>query len=105
MQQVLSEVARANILNINGAPGFGKSTLAIHVGYKVFKNGTSVRYINIEDKAYSIVNQWHKSEREAMPESCNKVDKIQRSINSLTKLSRHPLSASKHQIATQKYRI
>ena len=43
--QILLRVARAHIININGAPGFGKSTLAIHVGYEIFKSGTSVRYI------------------------------------------------------------
>ena len=42
VHQVLLEVARAHIVNINGAPGFGKSTLAIHVSYEVVKNGTSV---------------------------------------------------------------
>ena len=44
VHQVLLRVARAHIVNVNGAPGFGKSTLAIHVGYEVVKNGTSVRY-------------------------------------------------------------
>ena len=42
VHQILLKVARAHIVNINGAPGFGKSTLAIHVGYEVVKNGTSV---------------------------------------------------------------
>ena len=32
--QIFLRVARAHIVNINGAPGFGKSTLAIHVGYE-----------------------------------------------------------------------
>ena len=47
--QVLLRMARAYIVNINGAPGFEKSTLAINVGYEIVKNGTSVRYINVED--------------------------------------------------------
>ena len=42
VHQVLLRVARAHIVNINGAPGFGKSTLAIHVGYEILKNRTSV---------------------------------------------------------------
>ena len=50
----LSEVAKkaqnVHIININGAPGFGKSFLGMHVGYEIIKNGTPVRYINIEDK-------------------------------------------------------
>ena len=35
MHQVLRKVARVYIVNINGAPGFRKSTLAIHVGYQI----------------------------------------------------------------------
>ena len=31
VHQVMLKVARAHIVNINGAPGFGKSTLAIHL--------------------------------------------------------------------------
>ena len=70
VNQALHKVATSHIVNINGAPGFGKSTLAIHVGYEVVKNGTSVRYINVEDKMPSILNQQlQKSEGKAMPES------------------------------------
>ena len=47
--EVVRKAMNANILNINGAPGFGKSTVAIHAGYWLFKNCTSVRYINIEE--------------------------------------------------------
>ena len=50
VHEVFNKLAMANIVNINGAPGFGKSALAIQVGYKAVKNGTSVRYINLEDK-------------------------------------------------------
>ena len=50
VEEVVRRVASAHIVNINGAPGFGKSTLAIHVGYELVKKGTSVRYINVEDK-------------------------------------------------------
>ena len=68
VHQVLLRVARAHIVNINGAPGFGKSTLAIHVGYEIVKNGSSVRYINLEDDFhFSVLNQMenYKSERKA----------------------------------------
>ena len=48
---MISMMASAHIININGAPGIGKSTLAIQVGYKVMiENGTSVRYINMNEK-------------------------------------------------------
>lgn len=53
-EQDLSEVMKmalnVHIININGAPGFGKSFLGMHTGYEIIKNGTPVRYINIEDK-------------------------------------------------------
>ena len=69
--QVLHKVATAHIVNINGAPGFGKSTLVIHVGYEIVKKGTSVRYINVEDKILSMVNQWQRSKGKTKPEFSN----------------------------------
>ena len=37
------------IVNIYGSPGFGKSTLAIHIGHKMVKNGVTVHYVNMDD--------------------------------------------------------
>jgi tetratricopeptide (TPR) repeat protein len=37
------------IVNIHGSPGFGKSTLAIHVGHKMVKGGVTVDYVNMND--------------------------------------------------------
>ena len=37
------------IVNIYGSPGFGKSTLAIHVGHKMVKEGVTVDYVNMDD--------------------------------------------------------
>ena len=37
------------IINIIGSPGFGKSTLAMHVGHAVVKRGDVVHYINMAD--------------------------------------------------------
>ena len=37
------------IVSIMGPPGFGKSTLAIHVGHAVCNGGTTVHYINVQD--------------------------------------------------------
>ena len=94
--QVLRKVARAHIVNINGAPGFGKSTLAIHVGYEIVKNGTSVRYINVEDKLSSIVNQMQKSEETASSntESDVHLERKSSSSRSLIECSRSSLSVS-----------
>ena len=92
VHQVLLKVAKAHIVNINGAPGFGKSTLAIHVGYEVVKNGTSVRYINMEDKMFSIVNQWQRSEGKAKPEFMSKNDVHPGQMTSLIKPSRSSVS-------------
>ena len=66
VHQVLHRVATAHIVNINGAPGFGKSTLAIHVGYEIVKNKTSVRYINVEDKVSFITNRSNGCEKLCM---------------------------------------
>ena len=53
MQGILDLVDFRNstirIINIIGPPGFGKSTLAIHVGHEVVQNGDTVHYINLAD--------------------------------------------------------
>ena len=50
--EVLRRVTSANIVNINGAPGFGKSALAKQVGNMILKNGKLVQYVNTEDKLF-----------------------------------------------------
>ena len=47
---VINMMTSAYIINIKGAPGIGKSTLAIHVGHEMVTNGASVRYINIAEE-------------------------------------------------------
>ena len=37
------------IVNIVGTPGIGKSTLALHVGFEMVRNGVVVQYINIAE--------------------------------------------------------
>ena len=53
MQEVLNLVdfsnSRVRIVNIIGSPGFGKSTLVIHVGHEVVKKGDVVHYVNLAD--------------------------------------------------------
>ncbi len=37
------------VIGVHGPPAFGKSTLAIHVGYEMVKRGTSVRYVDASE--------------------------------------------------------
>ena len=49
---------RVSIVGISGSPAFGKSTLAIHIGYEVVKNHITVGYINAdEDDLFSEVSE------------------------------------------------
>ena len=50
LREVAQKTHKVHIVNINGAPGFGKSFLSIHTGYEIITTGIPVRYINIEDK-------------------------------------------------------
>ena len=50
IDEIVKRVQKSNIVNVNGAPGFGKSSVVIHAGYKLVNNGTSVRYIDVEQK-------------------------------------------------------
>ena len=85
VRQVLDRVTRAHIVNINGAPGFGKSALAIHLGHEIVRNGTSVRYINVEDKVSSM-RVVAKSKRETMSEPEIRQTQMHKT-NSLTQFS------------------
>lgn len=89
VRQVMYRVTRAHIVNINGAPGFGKSTLAIHVGYEFVKNRTSVRYINIEDK---VVSQMQKFKGKAKHIFDSKPHSHRAQKSSLIEISRSSLS-------------
>ena len=50
MSRIIQQMNVAHIININGAPGFGKSLLAIHTGYEMIQRGSTVRYIDAADK-------------------------------------------------------
>ena len=50
INEIVSKVLSTNIVNINGAPGFGKSSVAIRSGYRlVLEKNISVRYINLDE--------------------------------------------------------
>ena len=38
IKKIMRKAMNVNIFNINGAPGFGKSTVAIHAGYKLLED-------------------------------------------------------------------
>ena len=42
-------IEKIRIVSIVGPPGFGKSTLAIHVGHAACNRGTTVHYVNLQD--------------------------------------------------------
>ena len=49
IQELMHWIEKIRIVSIVGPPGFGKSTLAIHVGHAVCNRGTTVHYVNLQD--------------------------------------------------------
>lgn len=49
MEMVNFTKTNMRIISIVGSPGFGKSTIAIHIGHKLVDMGTNVHYINMGD--------------------------------------------------------
>ena len=50
IEEISRRIQTSSIVNVNGAPGFGKSSVVIHTGYVLVDNGTSVRYIDVEEQ-------------------------------------------------------
>ena len=48
--EIAAKIKNSSVVNINGAPGFGKSRLAIEVGSKLHKGYAPVRYISVDEK-------------------------------------------------------
>lgn len=71
MMEVIQLMNAAHIIGINGAPGFGKSQLAIHVGYEMVSRGTNVRYIDAVDKL-SYLNAFVRGTEPLKSDSSNK---------------------------------
>ena len=51
------EQSDIRIVNIIGSPGFGKSTLAIHVGHRLMKMGVVIHYVNMAELLEQSVDQ------------------------------------------------
>ena len=49
LERVRFDLTELRIINIVGSPGFGKSTLAIHVGHRLVDQGVDVHYINMAE--------------------------------------------------------
>ena len=49
IEKIAQWIEKIWIVSIVGPPGFGKSTLAIHVGHAVCNGGTNVHYVNLQD--------------------------------------------------------
>jgi hypothetical protein len=48
--EIVRMIQSTHIVNVNGPPGFGKSSAVIHAGYKLAENGTPVRYLDVEQE-------------------------------------------------------
>jgi len=59
IQKITHWFEKIRIVSIVGPPGFGKSTLAIHVGHAVCNRGTTVHYINLQDLSYVDILRQH----------------------------------------------
>ena len=44
-----SKTSHTRIVNIIGSPGFGKSTLAVHIGHRLLKRGYIIHYVNLDE--------------------------------------------------------
>ena len=50
IEEIARKIQTARIVNVNGSPGFGKSSVVIYTGYVLVDNGVSVRYIDVEEQ-------------------------------------------------------
>ena len=56
MLKVINMMNTVHIVGIHGAPGFGKSALAIRIGYKLIDQSVRVRYVDAIDKFSHLVS-------------------------------------------------
>ena len=76
-----------NAIVVYGPPAVGKSTLAIHVGYELMKQGVNVRYINVEES-----NVFRDSHTDSSVDHSNKpkIVKDSQKSDSKTELTERP---------------
>ena len=85
IREVISKVKETNILNINGAPAFGKSTLAIYAGHRLVEDCMSVRYINVEELSHKELSGFtNQFERKLEWRRANKFNKQTAALTSTT---------------------
>lgn len=74
-QEQVNEIVRylksesVHIVSIYGPPAFGKSTLAIHVGYKMVESGVSVRYIDMTETNFALFGHSTRSLKDLLTHS------------------------------------
>ena len=73
IKNITDKLMGANLVNICGAPAFGKSTVAIKTGYKLLEDhNTTVRYVNLEEALYLFSMPSH-HERGSQPSTTSSV--------------------------------
>lgn len=83
--KIINMINIVHIVGIHGAPGFGKSMLAIHVGYEMINRSVNVRYVDVADKFSHLVYY-----TKFIPES----NKLQSSSGDVQIYGKHPLATS-----------
>ena len=74
-QEQVNEIVRylksesVHFVSIYGPPAFGKSTLAIHVGYKMVENGVPVRYIDMTETDFALLSHSTRSWKKLLTHS------------------------------------
>ncbi len=94
MSGIIQRMSVAHIININGAPGFGKSLLAVHIGYEMVRRGSTVRYIDAADKF--LASKVFDVESKSSTHSGKQEQTKQATVNSNSKSLSHTKSAKSH---------
>ena len=82
IKNITDKLKKAHIVNICGAPAFGKSTVAIHTGHKLLYDHISVRYVNLEEASlyWWPMSSQHKHNDSSQPPTTSSVSKIEHNL-------------------------